>query len=121
MKKITFIIMVLSAMLTISCSEEISNSPAPSTTVWRSTTFNDSNLTAVFDYYEFRFVSPSSLELWVKRTESSNPEKVNQTYTYAIKDNTLSITYNEMTTIGTIDKTKIRVTEAGATMEFVKM
>jgi hypothetical protein len=121
MKKITFVITALLAMLTISCTEQISNSTVPSATVWRSTTFIDSSLTAVLEYYEFRFVSPSTLELWVKRTENSNPEKVNQAYTYTTKGNILSISYNDVTATGTIDKTKIRVTEDGTTLEFVKM
>jgi ABC-type molybdate transport system substrate-binding protein len=122
MKKITFIILVLLAVLASSCAEDVSTSALPSSTgVWRSTNFADSSLSATFEYYEFRFVTDSSLELWVKRTANSSPEKVNQTYTYTMKDNILSINYNNVITTGTIDKTKITVTEDGTTIEFVKV
>jgi len=122
MKKITFIILVLLAMLAISCADDVSTSTLPSSTgVWRSTNFADSNLSATFEYYEFRFISDSSLELWVKRTANSIPEKVNQTYSYTMKDKIISINYNNVITNGTIDKTKITVTENGTTIEFVKV
>ena len=122
MKKITFIILVLLAVLASSCADDVSTSALPSSTgVWRSTNFADSSLTATFEYYEFRFVTDSSLELWVKRTANSSPEKVNQTYTYTIKDKIISINYNNVIANGTIDKTKITVTEDGTTIEFAKI
>ena len=122
MKKITFIILVLLTMLAISCADDVSTSALPSSTgVWRSTNFADSSLSATFEYYEFRFISSSSLELWVKRTASSIPEKVNQTYTYTLKDKIISIEYNNVITTGTVDKAKITVTEDGTTIEFKKV
>ena len=112
----------MSAMLAISCADYVSTNALPSSaSVWRSTNFSDSSLSATFEYYEFRFISDSSLELWVKRTVNSSPEKVNQTYTYTIKDKIISIVYNNMTTTGTIDNAKITVTEDGTTLEFAKV
>jgi len=122
MKKIAFIILILLAMLASSCADEVSMSALPSSTsVWRSTILADSSLSATFEYYEFRFISSSTLEIWVKRTANSSPEKVNETYTYTIKDKIISIAYNNVITTGTIDKAKISVTEDGSTIELAKL
>ena len=122
MKKITFIILILLAVLASSCADDVLSSALPSSTsVWRSTNLADSSLSVTFEYYEFRFISDTSLELWVKRTANNSPEKVNQTYTYTLKDKILSINYNNVLTTGTIDKTKITVTENGTTIEFAKV
>ncbi|MDD4972408.1 MAG: hypothetical protein PHT07_23510 [Paludibacter sp.] len=120
MKKFIFITLALLAMLSISCSDELSNTTTPTVTVWRSSTITDTTLSAAFDYYEFRFTSPSTLELWVKRTASESPEKVDQTYSYSIKDKIITIVYNDLTSIGTIDNSKMTITENGSTMVFVK-
>ena len=122
MKKIAFIILILLAMLASSCADEVSTSALPSSTsVWRSTNLADGSLSATFEYYEFRFISSSTLEIWVKRTANSSPEKVNETYTYTIKDKIISIAYNNVITTGTIDKAKISVTEDGSTIELAKL
>lgn len=121
MKKLIFITIALLAVLTISCTEDVTNSASQSTTVWRSTNFTDTTLASAFEYYEFRFTSPSTLELWVKRTANGNPERVNQTYSYTIKDNSISIVYNDMTAKGTIDKTSMSISENGNSMQFVKI
>lgn len=121
MKKIIFITLALLGVLTISCTEDLTNSSTQSTTVWRSNQFTDTTLASTFEYYEFRFTSPSTLELWVKRTANSSPERVNQNYCYSIKDNSITIVYNDVTTYGTIDKTSMSISENGNSMQFVKI
>ena len=107
MKKFIFITLALLAMLTTSCTDELSNSTTPTVSVWRSSSITDTTLSAAFDYYEFRFTSASTLELWVKRTATGSVEKVDQTYNYSIKDKTITIAYNDQASTGTIDNSKM--------------
>jgi hypothetical protein len=121
MKKLIFISLALLALLTISCTEEGSTSVSQPTSVWRSTNFTDTTLASAFEYYEFRFTSASTLELWVKSTTNATPERVNQVYNYIIKDNSISIVYNDVTTNGSIDKTSMSISENGNSMKFEKI
>jgi hypothetical protein len=121
MKKIIFITLTLLAILTMSCADESAIQPSKSTTVWRSTGFTDSTMSASFEYYEFRIISDSSMELWVKRTTNENAEKVNQNYRYTLKDNVISIESNEVVCKGSIDKSLMSITENGITLDFIKI
>ena len=121
MKKSIYFTFALLAILSVSCADESSQSSLQTASVWRSTNFTDTTLSTEFDYYEFRFVSSSTLELWVKSKANETPEKVNQTYTYAIKDNSISIVYNDVKSTGTIDNTTMNVSEDGISLKFVKI
>ena len=121
MKKIIFITLTLLALLTMSCADESAIQSSKSITVWRSTGFPDSAMTTTFEYYEFRIVSDSSMELWVKRTTNENAEKVNQNYRYTLKDNVISIVSNEVICKGNIDKSLMSITENGITLDFKKI
>ena len=123
MKKIIFITFAMLAILTTSCTDESAKqSPmTQSSSIWRSTIFTDTTMSTSFEYYELRFISDSSIELWVKRTANESPEKVNLAYTYTIKDNSISIVYNDVTSKGTIDKSVINIAENGSILKFVKI
>lgn len=111
----------MSALMTISCADESSMQPSKSITAWRSTGFSDSTMSTSFEYYEFRIISDSSMELWVKRTSNEKAEKVNQNYRYTLKDNVISIVSNEVICKGTIDNSLMRITENGITLNFKKV
>jgi len=109
------------ALLSTSCADESEQPSSKSTTVWRSTGFSDSTMSASFEYYEFRIISDTSIELWVKRTTNENAEKVNQNYRYTMKDNVISIVSNEVICTGTLDKSVMSITENGVTLDFIKI
>ena len=121
MKKIIFITLALLALLTMSCSDDSSLQTSKSISVWRSTNFTDSTMSTTFEYYELRFVSANSIELWVKRTTNEIPEKVNQTYSYNIKNNVILISYNDVISKGKIDKSAMSIAENGITLNFKKL
>jgi hypothetical protein len=121
MKKIIFITLALLAVLTMSCADDSSLLPSKSISVWRSTNFTDSTMSTTFEYYELRFVSDNSIELWVKRSTTEKPEKVNQAYSYNIKNKVISIRYNDVISKGTLDKSTMSIAENGITLNFVKL
>ena len=121
MKKTIFITLAMLAMLTFSCTEDLKNSNTPTSSVWRSSNFTDTTLSSTFDYYEIRFISNSTFELWVKSKTNESPERVNQTYSYSINGKTISINYNEITSNGSIDKSTMSITEDGNSLTFVKI
>ena len=121
MKKNIFITLALLAILIMSCADDSSIQTSNSISVWRSTNFTDSAMSTTFEYYELRFVSNTSIELWVKRLTTEKPEKVNQTYSYNIKNNVISIIYNDVISKGTIDKSAMNIAENGITLNFIKL
>jgi len=121
MKKIIFSLVTLFAFLMISCTNNRLNQNFPTGSVWRSVYITDTSTAIAFEYYEFRCVSPSTLELWVKSKTNDSPEKVNQTYAYALKDRSISINYNHMSVIGRLNKSSMVVSDGGKTMKFVKL
>lgn len=122
MKKIIFISLALFALFAISCTSDKRVNPVlTSGSVWRSASFTDTSMSSAFEYYEIRFVSASTLELWVKCTASVTPEKVNQTYGYAIKDKVISIVYDDATTVGSIEKASMSINENGVSVRFLKL
>jgi len=121
MKKIILITVVLLAILTLSCSNEHAKLPVQTAGIWRSTNVNETTLSSDFEYYEIRFITNSTLELWVKSKGNESFEKVNQTYGYLIKNNSISIVYNDVTSKGTIEKSTMSITEDGVSLRFVKI
>ena len=121
MKKVIFIFVTLFALLTISCTNETMNRTLQSGSVWRSAGFTDSSMSAAFEYYEIRFITATTIELWVKRTAGENPEKVNQTYGYILKDKTIAIDYDHVTTVGTMDDSSMNISENGIPLKFIKL
>ena len=121
MKKILFIAFTLFAILTFSCTNDSANPTSQSSSIWRSSNFTETTMAATFEYYEVRFISSSTFELWVKRIANESPERVNQNYSYTIKDKIISIVYNEMSTKGTIEKSAMSLIEDGTSMKFVKI
>ena len=121
MKKIMFISIVLFVLVTLSCSDEPVRLPVQSASIWRSTNVSETTLSSDFEYYEVRFISNSTFEIWVKSKTNVNSEKVNQLYGYTIKDNSISIVYNDVTSKGFIEKSTMSITEDGVSLKFVKI
>lgn len=112
--------MVMFLILLSSCTEDFTNPKVLSGTVWRCTTFTDSNMATEFDYVELKFISTSEVEGWNK-PKNGTPTKPGATATYSIKDKTITITTGTETLTGIIDNKSIILTEGEVSLTFIKL
>jgi hypothetical protein len=54
------------------------------------------------------------------KSAPAGAQKVNNTYSYTIENKTISITYTEITVVGTINNNKMTVNQNNITAVFVK-
>ena len=119
MKKLIFISLAIIALMSLSCNDDYTNPAKLSGTTWRCSTFTDATMSSEYDYFEFRFTSTTALEVWNK-TKNGTATKVDNVYSYTIKDKTITISYGNNSDTGTIDKTTMTVTSDGTTLVFTK-
>ena len=121
MKKSIFIAITFVAILTASCTNDFTEPKALADNTWRCNNFSVATMATEFEYYEFKFISPTTLEVWAKLKSKETPEKANQSYVYVMEGNSITISFNGKVVTGTLDKTKMSVSEDGIVLDFYKI
>lgn len=121
MKKLFFITTVIIAIMTTSCSktEDFFDPKDLAGTTWRCSDFSSSYTANNYEYEEYKFISTTQNETWLK-SKNASAKKI-ATTKYTVKDKTITIFYGDNSSItGNIDNKTMTFTISGGTYTFKK-
>ena len=122
MKPMIFITLAFIAILTNSCSEDFTDPKALSGTTWRCSTISEeSGLSEEYEYFELKFISTSTVEIWNKPINGNLfKSDVNSTYSISNKTITITMSGSSNTMTGIIDNKTMTIISLGYTYIFNK-
>ena len=122
MKPMIFITLAFIAILANSCSEDFTDPKALSGTTWRCSTISEeSGLSDEYEYFELKFTSTSTVEIWNKPiNDNLFKSDVNATYSISNKTITITMSGSSNTMAGIIDNKTMNIISLGYTYIFSK-
>lgn len=122
MKQIIYITLAFIAILSNSCSEDFTDPETLSGTIWRCSSISEeSGLSEEYEYFELRFISTSTVEIWNKPiNDDLFKSDVNATYSISNKTITISMSGSSNTLTGIIDNKTMTIISSDYIYVFTK-
>lgn len=110
MKRLIFITLIITAIISISCTDDYTDPKTLSGTTWRCSTFNEGDwMKNEYEYIEFRFISTTEVEGWAKWIDGDLSKTGTTGYTISGNTITLNSASSDLTVKGTIEKKTMKM------------